>query len=97
MYLVVCAGAAVPGRESQVYQDASRKVCRRVGRGVPSIHSDRACRRHRATRGTAAIASVARRRRHHLQLHCRLVDFNLLGLTSVPDPIMNMIELDHSC
>ena len=45
------------------------KVCRRsrheerggaaVRRGVPSIHSDRACSRHQANRGAAAVASEA--------------------------------------
>ena len=83
-----------------------------VGRDVPYMHPGKACCRHRATRGAAANAAVACRRRrtvcplvfkqlvgrqsphvaagmkHHLRLHCQLVESNLRVLTSVPDQIL---------
>ena len=33
--------------------------------------------------------------KHHLLLHCQLVEFSLLVRTSAADPIMNMSALDH--
>ena len=40
--------------------------------------------------------SVAASMKHHLLLHYRLVECNLLVRTSAADPIMNMAALDHS-
>ena len=80
-----CATAAAMRRSG------ARRAIHPLGQGAPPPQGASLHRSHRFRE------SVALRRRHHLQLHCRLVDFNLLGLTSVPDLIMNMIELDHSC
>ena len=46
--------------------------------------------------GRPTRPSVAASMKHHLRLHCPLVEYNLLVLTSVPDPIINVPALDHS-
>ena len=107
----MCAGLGVASSptECRLCHRSSRakRAGAAVGRGAPSMHPGRECRRHRATRGAAANAAVVCRCRrtvdsvtasmkHHLQLHCQLVECNLLVRTSAADPIMDMIELDHS-
>ena len=46
--------------------------------------------------GRPTSPSVAASMKHHPRLHCPLVEYNLLVLTSVPDPIINVPALDHS-
>ena len=46
--------------------------------------------------GRPTRPSVAASMKHHLRMHCPLVEYNLLVLTSVPDPIINVSALDHS-
>ena len=46
--------------------------------------------------GRPTRPSVAASMKHRLRMHCPLVGYNFLVLTSVPDPIIYVSALDHS-
>ena len=81
------------------------------GKGVPPPPGDARLRRQRCrgmpppehslsarfqATGLPTSPSVAASMKHHIRLHCQLVEHNLLVLPSVPDPIVNVSALDHS-
>ena len=88
------------------YHRGARRAIHAPGQGVLPPPGDsrrrRQCRRRRTVCPLVFKQLVGRQSphvaasmKHHLRLHCQLVESNLLALTSVPDPIINVCVLDH--